>query len=574
MISKILKIFEFEHKKKFFLLIVLLFCSSILEFVGLFLIIPLSAIIFDISEAVNFKYIDDIILILKQSFLNYKEIILFLFLTIFTIKTLILTFTNYYQAKFFSDYTSYLNKKIIKNKLLSNYNIFNIAKAREYFQPLTNETNFFVQRIIQSILIIFSEIPILFLIILLISFEYVEIVSIILLIITIISLVYYLALKKKFQRIGEIRFLLESKRLDMIFQIFSNMRDISLYKKYLYFYDKFKKMDEDYFVTIKNNFFYSRLPKILFEFIFILLITFIFYYFIKNINNTLVFLPTIAFIIAAIIRLMPSFVKLTFAFQSLKFFEKSYNLIYRELQNKSYEEFDISEHPLNFNKEIYLKDISFNYGEKVILKNINLEIIKNKTIGIIGESGSGKSTLLKIISGFLKPLSGTIAIDGKDIPDKDFQKLSNICSVISGESDLINDTILKNIAFGIEEDQINFNKAYDCASLSNIFNFFVKGNHISKKEILNYQINEQGKNLSDGQKQRIKIARALYFDRQILILDEATNSLDSKNEEDIFKILSDLSKEKTIIIVSHNSKNLKKCNYIYEFTDNEVFKIK
>ena len=140
-----------------------------------------------------------------------------LFLAIFLLKSLILIIANYYQADFYSKLTSNLNQRIIKNKLLSNYTVFNIAKARQYFQPITNETNFFVQRIITSILILISEIPILFLISFLVFIEYIELTLIFITILIISTIIYHLFFAKILKRIGEIRFSMESTRVGYYF---------------------------------------------------------------------------------------------------------------------------------------------------------------------------------------------------------------------------------------------------------------------------------------------------------------------------------------------------------------------
>ena len=574
MLKKIFSIFNKTFKVNFIILSILITLSTILEFFGLFLIIPISSIIFEIDQLGNFVYLNDYISFFETKFKeNYKQVILFLFLSIFIIKSLILVYANYYQANFFSNLTSNLNQRIIKNKLLSNYTVFNIAKARQYFQPITNETNFFVQRIITSILILISEVPILFMVTLLIMVEYIELTIFLFSVFLIVISIYYLFLSKILKRIGEVRFTMESKRLDIIFQIFSNMRDISLYKKYKYFFNIFSEIDNNYFDSIKKNFFISRLPRIILELIFIIIITILIFLIIKFEKNALDQIPSIAFVVAITVRLIPLFTKLIFAIQSLKYFEKSFTLIESELQvsGKS-ENFYIPEDKIIFEKEIKLKNISFGYDKKKVFENLNLNISKNSIIGVIGKSGSGKSTLLKLISGLVNPKNGEILVDNIELKKNDHEKLSNTCSIISGESDLINDTILKNIAFGVSEEDIDIQKIKNLFEGSSILEFITDKN--SGKLNLNFKVSEQGKNLSDGQKQRVNIARALYFDREILILDEATNSLDNENEDMIFEILNELSKSKTIIIATHNKKNLRYCNFVYQIEDNNLIKKK
>ena len=212
---------------------------------------------------------------------------------------------------------------------------------------------------------------------------------------------------------------MESTRLDIIFQIFSNMRDISLYKKYRYFFDIFSKVDNNYFETVKKNFFISRLPRIFLELVFIIIITSLIFYIIKFDKDALKQIPSIAFIVAVAVRLIPLFTKIIFAIQSLKFFEKSFKLIDKELKiQKKFKKFDIKNNKINFSNEIELNGVSFNYEKKTILRDINFKIVKNNIVGIIGRSGSGKSTLLKLISGLLEPSEGKIFIDKIEIQKK------------------------------------------------------------------------------------------------------------------------------------------------------------
>ena len=225
--------------------------------------------------------------------------------------------------------------------------------------------------------------------------------------------------------------------------------------------------------------------------------------------------------------------------------------------NKFIENYETN-NSLEFENKITLKNISFNYkNDKNIFKDLNLEISKNKIIGIVGESGSGKSTIVNLLTGLIKAQKGNIIIDEKEINDPlNLRRYQNLFSITSQDTYLIDGSIRDNIIFGsnkkISNDRIKSSIKF--ARLDTTINDLPDG--------MDTYIGSNIKQLSSGQKQRISIARSIYSDREILIFDEATNALDKENEKNIFENLKNLKAKKTIIIISHDQDNLKICDYI------------
>ena len=207
-----------------------------------------------------------------------------------------------------------------------------------------------------------------------------------------------------------------------------------------------------------------------------------------------------------------------------------------------------------------LKNISFKYSDTdpFIVRNINLNIKNGTTIGLIGESGIGKTTLINIILGLMRPTSGSVCIDGVDI----FENIKNWQSQIGYVPQniyLSDDTIKKNIAFALPEEKIDniaVSKAVTNAKLDSLVNNLSNG--------LNTNIGEFGDRISGGQRQRIAIARALYTDPKVFILDECTNSLDLKTEKQIVDEVNSLKGKKTIIMIAHRLSTLENCDHIYK----------
>jgi len=203
-----------------------------------------------------------------------------------------------------------------------------------------------------------------------------------------------------------------------------------------------------------------------------------------------------------------------------------------------------------------LNSISFNYEKENIINNLSIEINCGDFVGIIGESGSGKTTLINIILGFFKPKSGDILFNGRKM--NNIKSLQNIIGYVQQDVYIMDGTIKENILFGSENQDEE--KLHSICLKVNLLDFV---NSLENK--FDTKIGELGSLISGGQKQRIGIARALYNNRKILILDESTNSLDHKTEKEIFKLLNELNNNGlTLIMIAHNLKLFKNCNKIVE----------
>lgn len=218
-----------------------------------------------------------------------------------------------------------------------------------------------------------------------------------------------------------------------------------------------------------------------------------------------------------------------------------------------------------FRHSIKLKNAGFHYSDQPILKNINLEIGKNQTVAIVGESGSGKTTLINIITGLMPLNEGEMLIDGIKTDDLNLKYFQNRIGYITQEPVIFNDTIYNNISFWDEPSPENMARFEWAIKQASIYDF-IQG--LCKKE--NMLLGNNGINLSGGQKQRISIARELYKDIDILVLDEATSSLDSETEETIQKGLDNLQGNYTIIIVAHRLSTIKNADRILLLNNGEI----
>jgi ATP-binding cassette, subfamily B, bacterial MsbA len=216
-----------------------------------------------------------------------------------------------------------------------------------------------------------------------------------------------------------------------------------------------------------------------------------------------------------------------------------------------------------FNNTIELRNVSFSYGDKQILKHINLTIEKGKTIALVGSSGAGKSTLVDLIPRFHDVSSGEILIDGINIKDYTTSSLRSQMSIVTQEPILFNDTISNNIALG--KDSFTEQEVTEAAKIANSHNFIIQ-----KEAGYNTNIGDRGMKLSGGERQRITIARAVLQNPPILILDEATSSLDTESERLVQDAIINLMQDRTSIVIAHRLSTVRNADEIIVLQKGEI----
>jgi ABC-type bacteriocin/lantibiotic exporter with double-glycine peptidase domain len=223
----------------------------------------------------------------------------------------------------------------------------------------------------------------------------------------------------------------------------------------------------------------------------------------------------------------------------------------------------------NFSKAILIQNVSYSYPNSLTnaIDSVNLEITANSFIGIIGESGSGKSTFIDNLIGFLHPSSGIITIDNVDIHKSTSQWMSNI-GYVPQTIHLSDSSLRNNIAFGLDDKDIDDDRIWEVLENVELANF-VK----SLSNGLSTNIGEQGSKLSGGQRQRIGIARALYRNPKLIILDEGTSALDVETEKSIVKSILKFKSNKTIIMIAHRHSTLTECDMVIEFKESKIHRL-
>lgn len=218
--------------------------------------------------------------------------------------------------------------------------------------------------------------------------------------------------------------------------------------------------------------------------------------------------------------------------------------------------------PINFNKEISFNNVSFKYNQEQVLENISFKIKKGETVAIVGHSGAGKSTIADLLIRFYDVVEGSINIDNINVKKINLSQLRNLMGVVTQDSILFNDTVINNIAYGVEIE--NF-QVLESAKMANADEFIQ--NLDEKYETF---IGDAGNKLSGGEKQRLSIARAIYKNPEILILDEATSSLDTKSEKAVQEALNRLMKNRTSLVIAHRLSTIQNADKIIVLDNGKI----
>jgi len=574
--KKFFFILDKQEKKNFFLIIFLVLILLVLEIFSIGLIFPLLLFLTENDILTNYPIINNYSSILGIETKKQLMIVMILLISsAYFIKTLYNLFVLSAQYKY-----SYLLLEKISNKLFAHYlkmpYSFHLNKnSALLIRNISEEVTLFVVTCLIPVIAILSEgIMILGILTFLVILEPIG-ALIVLLILTISIILLNLFGRKKTNFWADIRQESAGERVKILQQSLGIIDELKIFGREFFFIKKFKLVINKIANSNKFQHIFLDVPRISLELIavatFLMLIL---YLFLTN-DSAIEIIPTIGIFAAASFRILPTTNRFLASLQRIKYARPIINFLYDEFleihntKNKDFDKENQKIQKIKFNNCIKLENIKYSYDKQnAILKDVNLEIFKGEAIGIVGKSGSGKSTLLRILTGLLKPNSGTIKFDNFDF-ENNKRGILNIIGYVPQFVYLLDDTVKNNVCFGIEENNIKYEKLLESLKIAQIDKFIT-----SQKSGIETIVGERGVKLSGGQRQRIGIARAIYAEPEIMIFDEPTSSLDLETEQNFFESIYKLKDHKTLIIVSHNKSVLKKCDKIYKIENNELSQIR
>ena len=575
-IKKIFKFLDPSLKLSALLLIILVILNAFAETLSIAMIIPIMIFLFENSFIESYPKIFSIIELFSPfKYLGgeYAEKILVIsgLLMIFCFLIIIRIIFNllflYYKAALELKTRYLLTKKLINGYFnFANNNFFNKNNSSLAFSAISETQH--VSACIGLLFVLIAEFFLLLGIFIILMIYQTKITIILSIVIGISSIIFLIFFKRKINLFSVKRREGEEENMQQVNEMFDGLMEIKSYKATDYFMKKYSINFKNYLENLKFSSILSSLPKLWLEFVALFLITLLLSYMLKNNFSQSMIISTLGLYVAAVFRLMPSINKIINAIQMIKYFEPVLDNILKDVdvlnKNIFIEEKNIQK--IKMDSKIILSNLSYGYNESdLLLENLSLTITKNQKIGITGRSGCGKSTLVKILAGLIKPTKGKFIIDERINIEDDYLNLQNI-SFVPQDVFIMSDSIRKNIGFGIEQEDIDDDKIKYCikkVQLEDLIN--------SHKDGINHKLLENGKNLSGGQIQRIGIARALYYEPDIIVFDESTSSLDLINEEKILKLIHEISANKTVIFVSHRKEVLNFCDIIYRMENKKIY---
>ena len=558
---KILDLYKYLNKKEklFFLIIFIgIFFTTALEMISFSAIVPLFKVLFS-NQEIKISYLSNI----------NTLTLLFLFLTLFAIKNIIIILFHYFYIKFFFNYCSKTSKKFFNESISKGYAFFKKNSSEFFIRKVTHDINSMRVYIISCLILIIEILFIISLSILLIFFDY-RIFLFGFIFFSITFFVYFAIFKKKiknwsddFQKgTGRIQFLSN--------ETVRGIKDIIIYNLQNIFNKKFSKFTDHVFLSQFKIEYLNNIQRFWMELLTVIIFTTSIMFLITTGREISEYLPIFALYAVGIFRLVPSLNKIIINKQNYKFYLPGFKSVLNQLKNLENKEKNINKLEFEYKDNIEFKNISFKFDDTkdYIFRNTSLKIKKNTTILIKGKNGSGKSTLINLLSGLQNPNLGNIIIDEKYDLNIYKQNWLKKIGFVQQNTFILSSTIIDNIILDNENiDKQKLNDIFNLLDLRKSFENF-------DKVMNNKNVGMDGINLSGGQKQIISIARALYKNPDLLIFDEPETSLDSFKIDILVNLLSNLKGKKTIVLISHYlSGNQNLFDEVYEIDKGKIIKV-
>ena len=542
------------------MLFVIILLSSFFDLAGIALIGQYFTMLLD-PENINNNYLLSSISQndYESSIINYGIILVIIFL----LRSIIGLMINKFILSF-----SWNNQVKIQTYLLNAYQKLNYEdyinkNSSEYIQRIQHLVPQFSEGVLLPTLRVMSDGIVSLAIISLLAYLNIEALLLFFVILVIFASSYTIIFGNKSKIFGKKSNIETIKLIQRLNESIYGLKEIRLLSSEKYFHQKMKNSAEKFAKNKVNGLFISTMPRFLLEFVLIAVS-------VMSGDDPSKSLGVLAIFGTASLRLIPSASNIMGGLSLIRFGRNATNDLYNDLISLEKSKTKIknkSTKKENF-KSLLIDDISYTYPnmKESSLNNISLCINSGEMVGVIGKSGSGKTTLINLILGLLYQQSGEIRFNDENLSESLKSYWSTIAH-IPQEIFLIDDSLKKNIALGVDEQEIDIEK----------LNFAI--NKAKLKEVVkglpdNYEtkIGERGIKLSGGQRQRIALARAFYFEKDFIILDEATSSLDNETENQIISEINNLKRKKTILIITHKHSTIKQCDKIIMLENGRIIK--
>lgn len=575
MFKQLFSILGTKQRLQCIFLLVGVFVCATLETLGVSAIIPFVLVLFNPADMMENQYVKIISDTLNIS--TYHELLIATAVTIvlvYLLKNVMILVFQYFQGKFHNEIERDLLNEQYRMFMSRPYAFYLNVNSADVMRGMSNDITQ-VAQVIDGFTGLISE-----LVTLLMIGAFIIVMDPIIALglvgtAILLAVVFILGFKKKTSSLGVQCREIFSKRYKAVLESVNGYKEISIYQKKDYFAKEYAEVNEEACKLNTSYLLIMKIPARVIETLFVAALLGLACLRITSGEDNGEFVALVGALAVAAIRLLPMISSISGYMNTLIYNRPGMEATYENITQGRKEKNGINSawlgsekkvSNISFNNQLTLQNISFRYdkSDRDIFSNISLTIKKNESVAFIGESGAGKSTLLDVLLGLLKPQTGTVLMDDYDINEIPFE-WSQIVGYVPQSLYLLDDTVRRNIAFGIPDQEIDEERVQQVIKDAQLESFVAE-----LPKGLDTTVGERGVRFSGGQRQRVAIARALYHNPQILVLDEATSALDNETEKEVMEAINGLHGKMTIVIVAHRLTTIEGCDRIYSVGDGKV----
>ena len=550
-------------------LVIITVVGSFLEAVGVGLVVPFISIIVSTSFVLPSFLIEQWPQLGTIDKSELVIVVIIVFLGFYFFKSLFALWLTACQIGYYYSLQESISGRLFKSYLSKNYTFHLTNNSAKLLSNTMTESMQFSIGFTAAFLLVLSDVFIIvcILIVLLAVEPFGALMALCLF--GSLSLFLFTISKKKAADWGESRQSKERQRIKSAQEGFNGIKDIKLYGREDIFIDQYLKHTNISLDAGRKQTILQNVPRIFLEFVAVFaLCGIVIFLFASGESGKII--TVVGVFAAAAFKLLPTISRLVQSCQAIVFNKPVVSLIHEELvcnKNPVDSNIDLSKRKIQFERKIQISDLSFSYegSEKRALQNVNLDLDAGKMIGFIGASGAGKSTLIDCILGLIEPSSGSLAVDGEFITKGNVKGWQKNIGYVPQVIYLLDASLRENIAFGLQSNSIDEEKLKNAIEKAQLLDFIC-----GLPNGLDTFVGERGVRLSGGQRQRIGIARALYDNPSVLVLDEATSSLDIETESEVMNAVESLQGSRTILIIAHRFSTIENCDYVYKLDDGNI----
>jgi len=541
---------------------VLMLVGSVLETLSLGLVVPVVGLLTRPNYIQNFPRVNELLGYPTEH--QFVIGMMFALVVVYIAKSFFLIWSAWVQRGYSASVTTRIGRQLFRSYLYQPY-AFHLQRNSAVLIRNSQNSGLVMTGIIDPILVISSDILVTAgLLVLLIKLEPIGSIATI----SIFGLTSWIFRKFTNSRIktwGEIQNFHKKMLLQHLQQGFGGVKDVKILGTEEYFASQYGENLLKNSEVVRRFSIAQTLPRFGLEILTIIGLAVLVSTMVLLDSELPEILPVLGLFGAAAFRLLPAVNRLISNFQIIN--------VSRPQVNEVFEDLDLPDQLNHKNSDrstltsaISIVDISFSYAEslKNVVSGVSVKIGRGEAVGLIGSSGSGKSTLVDILLGLLEPNSGKVLVDGSDIHD-DLRGWQDQIGYVPQSIFLTDDTLRRNVAFGLPKDKIDDDAVRSAIRSAQLEEFVA-----SLPDGMETVVGERGVRLSGGQRQRIGIARALYNNPDVLVLDEATSSLDTETEHGVMQAVQALQGDKTVIIVAHRLSTVEYCDRLYRLENAQI----